>query len=330
MDRFQRILGLHRLLQGRKTPIARRDIETHLECSRATARRIIEELRDIAGAPIIYDRAAGGYRYDPAAPAFELPGLWFNPSELQALIASLEFLSSVQPGLFTHDIKATAQRIRRLLQHSGHTAHALSHAVVLQQFRSRPVDLKVFAAILEGILRHRQVCIHHRHLGDAQASARIIHPWRLVHYRDVWYVLAWCPNAKDTRRFALDRIPQATILAEGAAPPDTARIDQLLSQSFGIFHGEPTATAELVFSGYAAHLVATEIWHPQQHGTWQDGVYHLKVPYADPRELILEVLRHIPHAQVLGPPELAEEFASRVRTAAAMLEARPKKSSKKT
>ena len=53
-----------------------------LEVSLATLKRDIQYLRDRLNAPIIWDRDAGGYRYEkdsaPAGSQFELPGLWFT------------------------------------------------------------------------------------------------------------------------------------------------------------------------------------------------------------------------------------------------------------
>lgn len=319
MDRLQRIHALHRLLKDRTTALSRRAIEDHLECSRATVRRIIDEMRDLLGAPIVYDRAAGGYRYDPAAPAFELPGLWFNPSELLALLASLELLAAVQPGLFARDIGQTARRIRALLAASGFPAPAMTQAVRIQPLRGRLADPAVFETLLAGILRGRQLELAYRRLGEAAARLRRVHPWRLLRYRDAWYLVAWCPAAQDTRRFALDRIANAALTAEAALPPDAELLERLLTESFGIFHGLPTATARLAFTDQAAHLAAAEVWHPQQHGRWDGATYLLDVPYADPRELLLEVLRHIPHVRVLAPPDLAQEFTRRILAAAAMV-----------
>ena len=56
-----------------------------LEISRATFKRDLDYLRDRLHAPIVWDRAVSGYRFDGSAgrgtragPRHELPGLWFN------------------------------------------------------------------------------------------------------------------------------------------------------------------------------------------------------------------------------------------------------------
>ena len=43
----------------------------------------------------------------------------------------------------------------------------------------------------------------------------------------------------------------------------------------------------------AAQWVANEEWHAQQKAHWRDdGRYELQVPYSDPTELAMDILRH--------------------------------------
>jgi len=66
-------------------------------------------------------------------------------------------------------------------------------------------------------------------------------------------------------------------------------------------------TAELVFSAERARWVADEDWHPAQVSDWlPDGRYRLKVPYSDPRELSMEILKHGAECEVLAPRALRE------------------------
>lgn len=45
MDRLHKIYQLHGLLRGRRTVVTLAQIMQHLECSRATASRVIREMR---------------------------------------------------------------------------------------------------------------------------------------------------------------------------------------------------------------------------------------------------------------------------------------------
>ena len=60
---FGKICSLDRILRHARCPISRATIQEKLECSRATATRVIKELRDYFGAPVEYDRSAQGYWY---------------------------------------------------------------------------------------------------------------------------------------------------------------------------------------------------------------------------------------------------------------------------
>jgi predicted DNA-binding transcriptional regulator YafY len=54
--------------------------------------------------------------------------------------------------------------------------------------------------------------------------------------------------------------------------------------------------------------VADEVWHPEQEGRQlPDGSYELRIPYRDSRELVMDILRHGAHVEVLEPESLREE-----------------------
>jgi predicted DNA-binding transcriptional regulator YafY len=65
MDRYERILKLHRLLKTARYPVALTTMYDELECSRATLYRDIAFLRDALGAPIESDRDQAAIHYAP-------------------------------------------------------------------------------------------------------------------------------------------------------------------------------------------------------------------------------------------------------------------------
>ena len=63
MDRTERLYRIDRLLNDRKVvPIG--EFLDELEVSLATFKRDLEYLRDRFNAPVVWDRDAGGYRFD--------------------------------------------------------------------------------------------------------------------------------------------------------------------------------------------------------------------------------------------------------------------------
>ncbi|MEO8012131.1 MAG: WYL domain-containing protein, partial [Dokdonella sp.] len=109
--------------------------------------------------------------------------------------------------------------------------------------------------------------------------------------------------------FALDRMRSALALDVAALDREVAELDEHLASSYGIFSGPPKAWATLRFSEHAARWVADERWHSQQQGHWLgDGRYELKLPYSNSRELLMDVLKYGPDAEVVAPVSLREEM----------------------
>lgn len=314
MNRAERIYRLHQLLQGRQpAPLAR--IMEELGVSRATANRDIRYLRDFFQAPLVYDRERNGYHYDPGSLAFELPGLWFNESELYALLAAEELLEAVQPGLLRRHLGPLKTRIRRLLAHSGHRPETVSRRIRVRQATTRRAPSEVFTRVAEAVLDGRVLAFRYHGRARDEASDRRVHPARLVHYRDSWYLFAWCERAGDLRLFALERIREPALPGPRARRLDQRAVDRQLNASFGIFTGVAKEWAVLRFTPEMARWVADERWHPDQIGQWRDGAYELQVPYSDPRELLMEILKYGPEVEVVAPEGLRESVRHRLTSA---------------
>lgn len=319
MNRAERIYKLHGLLKSGQLHSLER-LMGELEISRATLVRDFGYMRDFMNAPILYDVHRNGYRYDETSGEYELPGLWFNHSELHALLATGQLLELVQPGLLAPYIGPLKARVRRLLEQSGHAADTLTGRVLLQPAVRRPVNAERFGEIAGALLDGKVIAIDYHGRERDETSHRRVHPQRLLHYRDNWYLAAWCEQAQDLRTFSLDRILRSETLAEPARMQDDDNLQRYLGAAFGIFTGVARGWAVLRFSPRAAHWVADEIWHPDQIGHWAEGGYQLQIPYADPRELLMDILKYGPEVEVLAPAELRSEVADRLRRALACYE----------
>lgn len=63
--------------------------------------------------------------------------------------------------------------------------------------------------------------------------------------------------------------------------------------------------AKLKFSPHRARWVADEQWHPKQQGSWlEDGSYQLSIPYSNPPELLMDILKYGAEVEVLAPETL--------------------------
>ncbi|HET8701899.1 MAG TPA: WYL domain-containing protein [Nitrococcus sp.] len=314
MNRAERIYRLHQLLRGRRPVPLRRLMDT-VGASRATVNRDLGYLRDFFRAPIVYDREHNGYRYNPTEPAFELPGLFFNESELFALLAAEQLLEAVQPGLLAPRLGPLRGRIRSLLAESGHRPETVAARIVIRQAARRTPDADLFGRIAEAVLSSRVLAFTYHGRARNQPTWRRVHGARLIHYRDNWYLLGWCEQAQALRLFALERIADPGITNEPTRLPPDRDLDRHLNASFGIFTGEAREWAVLRFTAEMARWISDETWHPDQIGQWRDGAYELQIPYSDPRELLMEILKYGPDVEVLAPATLRAAAVDRHRQA---------------
>ncbi len=321
MDRFDRIFMVHKMLSGARRPVSMARIREEVECSLATAKRVISDMRLYLNAPIVWDRELRGYRYQSdngVGPAYELPGLWMSPSEIYALLTMNELLASVQPGFLEDDLAAIQKRVTTILDAKHLGSGELARRVRLLSMAGRRVAEKTFRLVAEAVLRRRRLRIgYHSRSGD-ESTERMISPQRLVHYRDSWYTDAWCHRRRGLRTFALERIRSVEILDQDTEDVAEERLNRHFNTSYGIFSGEPKHTAVLKFSPERSRWVADEVWHPEQQSAYLlDGSYELRVPYNHSEELIMDILKHGGEVEVLAPGSLkravAEELAAALK-----------------
>ena len=179
-------------------------------------------------------------------------------------------------------------------------------------------DPDVFRRVADALARRRWLRIRYHGRARNAETERAVSPQRLVHYRDNWYLDAWCHLRRALRTFALDRIRDARLLDRPAREVTEARLDRYFAEAYGIFAGPARCNAVLRFTAERARWVAEERWHPQQRGRFlDDGRYELEIPYGDPRELVMDILKYGPDVEVIAPPSLRRLVADRLRAAAA-------------
>ncbi|MEN8178255.1 MAG: WYL domain-containing transcriptional regulator [Pseudomonadota bacterium] len=316
MDRFDRIFELNRIFRSARYPVSRQQLEQRLECSRATVKRLIDEMRLYLNAPIVYDRKLKGYRYEAGAgEMYELPGLWFNASELQALLSIQQLFQQIQPGLLDSHLQPLRRRIDQLLspQHSG--ADELPKRIRILQAAARPPGPH-FSLLAGAVAGRRRVQISYFSRSDNSTTERQISPQRMTHYRDNWYLDGWCHLREALRTFALDAIKDARRLDETAIEISEDELEHHYSSAYGIFSGQSDKFAVVRFTQERARWVSQEQWHPQQQSRWlEDGRYELSIPYHHPGELVMDLLRYGPDVEVLEPEALRNEIAGRLAQA---------------
>lgn len=317
MSKLDDLYRLHRLLDGRRTPISRQTLLDELSVSRSTLTRLIADLRNKLGAPILCDRERGGYRYDTTDGHHALPGLWLTRAELHALITFNHLLQTLQPGLLDGALAPIRARLDALLKTEHLGAGEAQKRIRILAMAARTQPLRHFQTVAAAVLQRTRLVIHYYNRERDETRPRQISPQRLTHYRDNWYLDAWCHDKKALRIFAVECIRQADPLARPAKAVLEATLNKELASAYGIFAGTPVATAMLRFTAYRARWVADETWHPQQQSRWtDDGRFELSVPYSNDKELIMDILKYGADVEVVAPDDLRKAVKNQIDAAA--------------
>jgi len=324
MDRTERFYKIELLLRGRGC-VSFDTLLTELDVSRATLKRDLQYLRDRLAAPIVYDRFDNGYRFEAAAPDAkgarrELPGLWFSEKEIHALLTMHQLMAGLDDdGVLSRHLQPMMDKLQGMLGADESEARELMRRVKVISTARRRVPSRHFELLGSALVQRKRVWLRYFKRSDRSISEREVSPQRLVNYRNTWYLDAWCHASEGLRRFALDAIQEAKPLESKARHVAVKELEAQLDAGYGIYGGAGAKLkwATLLFQADAAQWVAHEEWHPQQKARWRDdGRYELQVPYSDPTELTMDILRHGDSVEVQGDKALVAAIAARLKKAA--------------
>ena len=319
MDRTERFYRIDRLL--RASPVAPFvKLQEALGISRAQLKRDLAYMRERLNAPIEYDRDTNGYRFGKplAGPRYELPGLWFSAEETHALLTMYQVLKGLDREVLGPHVEPLLDRLRGILGAGDHSWKELENRIRLIPIGRRRSEAGQFGVVAGALMRRRRLRVKHFNRVNGALTQRGLSPQSLVYYRDNWYLDAWCHLRNDLRSFSVDAFREAAMLDERAKEVPKAELEEYLSSGYGIFAGRKVEWATIRFTPLAARWVSAQRWHSKQKArTEADGSYVLEVPYANDQELLMDVLRFGPEAEVLAPPALRERAAAQLREAAA-------------
>jgi predicted DNA-binding transcriptional regulator YafY len=326
MSQATRLREFIAILESSHLPVLRERLLDELGISLSTFKRDLDVLRDQMQAPIDWMPGENGVGrgyilHDKgwSSGKLGLPRAWFSASEIYALLMIQELASHIGPGLLTEHLQPLITRITMMLSAADDSPDDVRAHVRILTSASKRRASPHFETVARGAVKKQRLHILYFTRSRNERSERVVSPQSLIHYKENWYLVAWCHKADGLRMFALDAIEQATLLREAAKAAPKNQIEDLIGRDFGLYSGKARQWAKLLFSSRQAPWVQAETWHPEQKSeTTENGGYLLVVPYSDPRELILEILRYGPEVRVIEPVELRREVANRLSAAAAL------------
>lgn len=204
-----------------------------------------------------FEKSGVGHKY-------ELPGLWFNASEIHALLTMQQLLKNLGPGLLTPHIEPLLTRLRLLLDSENIPVDAFETRIRIQRLNARTYEPEHFMPVVSAVLQRKRLVIDHYNKTRNETITREVSPQRLNYCREKWYLDAWCHLRNELRSFSLDAFRKVSATNDKAKAISEKELSAALDSGYGIFSGKAVEWAELAFSKERARWVSQEQWHPEQ------------------------------------------------------------------
>jgi predicted DNA-binding transcriptional regulator YafY len=100
-------------------------------------------------------------------------------------------------------------RLNAFLGGADQEAAQVRRRVRIIGLAQRAVQPQHFQCVGTALVQRKRLALTYVARGTGEATEREVSPLRLVHYRDNWYLDAWCHLRRGLRNFAVDAITNA-------------------------------------------------------------------------------------------------------------------------
>jgi predicted DNA-binding transcriptional regulator YafY len=292
-----------------------------LEVTTRTIRRDLAALQEAGFA--LYDEHDDEGRAHWRIDGQVLKGLetGFTLAELCALYLSRHLLESVAGSPFQRDLTNAFGRLEKLLsprmrQFLDRLPSVLA-AKPGPRARGGASSADIVARLLEATLHFRVTTMRYHSVSSGRVKDYVVHPYRLAFALGGLYLLAYVPDYKDVRTFAVDRIASASLEKQTFTPPKQPIGEDVFANSLGVNTG-PAERVEIEFDGRVAPYVRARVWHAsQQISDAEEGSLRLTMNVCHDWALRSWLLSWGAYARVISPAALAADITTDLQSAAA-------------
>jgi predicted DNA-binding transcriptional regulator YafY len=296
--------------------------------STRTIRRDLEALQS-AGFPL-FDEVHDGKKYWTLEQrAFRrLDDTGFTLAEMTALYFSRSLVECLAATPFQRDVRSAFDKLaaaltpgmRQLLDRlplvmqakaepGGQSSMDDPATPATASKQSAPRSARV-AQLLDATLHHRRVTMRYHSFSSNREKDYLLEPYRLVFAQGGLYVVAFVPEYKQLRTFAVERILSLSLTEERFDPIELP--EDAFAHSLGVNQGTPERI-EVVFEPRIARYVKERVWHPSQQATEApDGSLTMTLNVCNDWALRSWILGFGPLARVTAPPELATQILDEI------------------
>ncbi|MGI9105913.1 MAG: helix-turn-helix transcriptional regulator [Pyrinomonadaceae bacterium] len=275
---YARLDLIHREVSAGRYPTLR-SLAALLERNERTIKRDLRVLRDQMGAPVVFDRERGGFRYQE--PGWELPPVKFNEGELLAFFTAEQALRATGHTPEAILLRAALAKLAAFLPPEiSVNAATLGEALTFQQLPHVSVEPSTLQTLARAAATHRTISFdyHSQHRNEdnhRQADVLLLH-----NFAGDWYAICYDHLRRKMRDFHAGRIRKLTLTSQYFAPPANWNAVDYQRRGFHMMRGGRRTTVSIVFDPYQARWMKERIaFHPdEKREDLSDGGLRLSFP----------------------------------------------------
>jgi predicted DNA-binding transcriptional regulator YafY len=295
--------------------------------STRTIRRDLEALQ-AAGFPL-FDEVHDNRRYwTLEQKAFKrLDATGFTLAELSALYFSRTLVECLAATPFQKDVRSAFDKLAAVL--TPGMRQLLDRLPLVMQAKAEPGSQSAassedgatrgsrgarVAQLLDATLNHRRIGVRYHSFSSNREKDYLLEPYRLVFAQGGLYLVAFVPEYRQLRTFAVERMLSLSMTEEKFEPMDLP--DDAFAHSLGVNQGTPPERIEIRFEPRIARYVKERVWHPSQQTSEEaDGTLAMRLNVCNDWALRSWILGFGPLARVVSPPELATQILEEIEGA---------------
>lgn len=289
-------------------------LAVQFEISTKTAQRSIDHFRDRLQAPLEYEVSHKGYFYTD--PTFQLPIIRISEEELLALLISRKLITEASAGSLADELGSVSKRLSSLLAANLPGRARPEDAFSFRWKNISPTDPLTFKIVTSALLQGKLLTFCYYSPTADDCTMRTVEPHHMVNYMGNWHLIAFCHLRNDWRDFVLGRMTLCQVEGKAFQIRDKEEWQPYLQNTFGIFQNKESFNVVLRFTPERSRWIKGEIWHEEQsEEVMGDGSLVLAIPASHEAEIMMEILKHGSHVEVLAPDWLREKVAKEIQSA---------------
>lgn len=179
--------------------------------------------------------------------------------------------------------------------------------------KRRPQGTEHLYGLLHAIKNHLQVKFTYEKFWEEEFTSRMVEPYALKEFKNLWYVLAKDSKDNNIKTFALDRISELDILKKKFQFPKDFDVNKQFQNCFGIISPNEDKVQDIIlsFDPYQGkYLKKMPLHHTQEILIDNEEELQIQLKIYITHDFVMELLSYGQNVEVISPKSLRDQLKS--------------------